>query len=62
MVRAMGWGSAMPGWGAGWWGVRWEAGRGQLETKGMVRAQEADRSVQVLTISTCVFGSFTVSF
>lgn len=45
-------------------GVRWGAGRGQLETGGVIRPQEPDRSVFE---SDClhllgVIGSFTVSF
>lgn len=41
-VRAKGWGSVVQGsWRLG---VRWGAARGQLETEGMVRAQESDRS------------------
>lgn len=45
-------------------GVRWGAGRGQLETRGMIRPQEPDRSVfeSDRLHLLCVIGSFTVSF
>lgn len=38
--------------------MRWGTARGQLETKGRVRAQESDRSDR---LHLCDFGSFIVS-